>query len=282
MTDSSASLTVDSDFDPANGAAAERLVRAIESSMAVQRRHQFFTWMQLHLRGLLPHDALTCGAYQAGRRDLAFETFHSSPMSAELLDLLGHGESRLLLALRDDWLAREGRCLHAPTAVLKERLRPSDWALLASAGIDDVLIHGISRPSRRSELESAFVLACTEHRHFRDEHRQYLELLLPNLHTTYRRVIAQEARLRSPRDTQQAGRAAARAVITDRERQILGSVRHGKSNIEISGLLDISPLTVKNHVQKILRKLGASNRAQAVAIAMGMGLLDADPGASSE
>jgi len=32
-------------------------------------------------------------------------------------------------------------------------------------------------------------------------------------------------------------------------------------------------LTVKNHVQKILRKLGAANRAQAVARAMSMNLL---------
>ena len=35
----------------------------------------------------------------------------------------------------------------------------------------------------------------------------------------------------------------------------------------------ISPLTVKNHVQKILRKLGASNRAQAVSKAISLGLI---------
>ena len=50
-------------------------------------------------------------------------------------------------------------------------------------------------------------------------------------------------------------------------------VREGKSNQEIGDQLGISVLTVKNHVQKILRKLGASNRAQAVARAMSMNLL---------
>ena len=50
-------------------------------------------------------------------------------------------------------------------------------------------------------------------------------------------------------------------------------MREGKSNQQIGDQLGISVLTVKNHVQKILRKLGASNRAQAVAMAMTQNLL---------
>jgi DNA-binding CsgD family transcriptional regulator len=46
---------------------------------------------------------------------------------------------------------------------------------------------------------------------------------------------------------------------------VLNWVREGKTNQEIAQILDISPLTVKNHVQKILRKLKVTNRAQAVA-----------------
>ncbi len=58
--------------------------------------------------------------------------------------------------------------------------------------------------------------------------------------------------------------------LTDREREILLWVRGGLSNQQIGEKLGISALTVKNHVQKILRKLGAANRAQAVAVAMTM------------
>ena len=63
------------------------------------------------------------------------------------------------------------------------------------------------------------------------------------------------------------------ASISEREEQVLIWVREGMSNQEIGVQLGISPLTVKNHVQKILRKLGATNRAQAVARAMSMNLL---------
>jgi DNA-binding NarL/FixJ family response regulator len=57
-------------------------------------------------------------------------------------------------------------------------------------------------------------------------------------------------------------------------------VREGKSNVEIASLLGISALTVKNHVQKILRKVGAANRAQAVAKAMEAQLLSGAPDGS--
>jgi DNA-binding CsgD family transcriptional regulator len=64
--------------------------------------------------------------------------------------------------------------------------------------------------------------------------------------------------------------------VTAREAQILSWVRAGMNNQQIGVELGISALTVKNHVQKILRKLGASNRAHAVALAMQWRLLSED------
>ena len=62
--------------------------------------------------------------------------------------------------------------------------------------------------------------------------------------------------------------------MTGREIEILGWVQEGKSNQEIGVILNLSPLTVKNHVQKILRKLDVRNRAQAVSKATAMRLID--------
>jgi len=61
--------------------------------------------------------------------------------------------------------------------------------------------------------------------------------------------------------------------VTLREQEILRWVSLGKSNYEIGTILDISPLTVKNHVQKILRKLDVVNRAQAVGKALELRIL---------
>ncbi len=57
-------------------------------------------------------------------------------------------------------------------------------------------------------------------------------------------------------------------VLTQREREVLELVAHGRVDPEIAMLLGIGPQTVKTHIRHILRKLRARNRTQAVAIAM--------------
>lgn len=52
-------------------------------------------------------------------------------------------------------------------------------------------------------------------------------------------------------------------VLSAREKEIIAWVAEGRTNIQIAGILAISPFTVKNHVQRIIRKLGASNRTEA-------------------
>lgn len=61
--------------------------------------------------------------------------------------------------------------------------------------------------------------------------------------------------------------------ISSRELEVLTVLCEGKSNREIAEVLHISPLTVKTHLQSIFHKLGAADRAQAVAIALRTGLV---------
>ncbi len=59
--------------------------------------------------------------------------------------------------------------------------------------------------------------------------------------------------------------------LTDRENEILRWVMEGKSTWDIAQILNITERTVKFHVDKIMKKLNAVNRAHAVAIALSMG-----------
>ncbi len=62
-------------------------------------------------------------------------------------------------------------------------------------------------------------------------------------------------------------------LLSERERAVLRLVAAGLSNKQIARSLSISERTVKFHVTSILNKVGADNRAQAVALATQRGLL---------
>ncbi|OEJ31697.1 response regulator [Streptomyces subrutilus] len=63
------------------------------------------------------------------------------------------------------------------------------------------------------------------------------------------------------------------AALTVREREVLVHVAAGLSNDGIAGRLEVSPLTVKTHVNRAMSKLGARDRAQLVVIAYESGLV---------
>lgn len=62
------------------------------------------------------------------------------------------------------------------------------------------------------------------------------------------------------------------AVLSDRELEVLTLVAAGRTNAQIGGELFVGTATVKTHLQHIFAKLGASDRAAAVAIAYRRGL----------
>lgn len=68
-------------------------------------------------------------------------------------------------------------------------------------------------------------------------------------------------------------RGPARERLTTREREILGLLARGLANKAIAAQLAISERTVKFHVSEIFARLGARNRAHAVAVAQEHGLL---------
>jgi DNA-binding NarL/FixJ family response regulator len=72
-----------------------------------------------------------------------------------------------------------------------------------------------------------------------------------------------------------------RSDLTARELEILSSLSLGHTNKEIARNLKISENTVRHHVTSIIEKLQASDRTEAVAMALRTGVLsDMEPGVS--
>ena len=66
--------------------------------------------------------------------------------------------------------------------------------------------------------------------------------------------------------------------LTPRELEVLAHLAQGESNPDIAGVLVISRATVKVHVERIIRKLGVSDRTQAVVRAIEMGVISPEIG----
>ncbi|HEV7208119.1 MAG TPA: response regulator transcription factor [Mycobacteriales bacterium] len=84
-----------------------------------------------------------------------------------------------------------------------------------------------------------------------------------------RRLIA-DVVARPPRPVRPA---AVLAVLTEREREVMGLVAGGLSNEQIASRLFLSPLTAKTHVSRAMTKLGVRDRAQLVVLAYETGLV---------
>lgn len=231
----------------------ERLLNTIESAQQVQRRHQFFLWSQGALQSFLPHDVL----------------------------IFGHGEYNApgficeVLARANTW---QDKALHRELDSLVE-LMVDHWRhqghlpqLYPSAGEEDsASVCAISESLRRLELGHAMAHGAKE---FPGEssgffvflrmpvvpdgrHAYFADMLMPYLHTSLHRMLVTEKNL--PERRRSHG-----IKLSRRETEVITMVRDGKTNQQIAEVLELSPHTVKNHIQHILRKLKVSNRAEAV------------------
>jgi DNA-binding NarL/FixJ family response regulator len=84
--------------------------------------------------------------------------------------------------------------------------------------------------------------------------------------------LASQARARSWQ-ADSSGKEVTGAELTARELEVLSMLSEGVGNREIASRLGVSDHTIKFHISSILDKLGASNRTEAVTIALRMGLI---------
>ncbi|NCD21002.1 MAG: response regulator transcription factor [Actinobacteria bacterium] len=90
--------------------------------------------------------------------------------------------------------------------------------------------------------------------------------------STTRRLLDHLAPTLRQRNHADAREVAAVESLTPRERQVLALIARGDSNQEIAAELFLSEATVKTHVGRILAKLGARDRVQAVVTAYRTGI----------
>jgi len=248
-----------------NDSEREALLLNIDVSLRVHTRPQLFSWVQGALHSLLPHEVLLCGLQEGRQAPMRVDSFSTAPVDVEKLKETFQQDVSLVPALVKLWEENRCRAIASET----ERGPFASGALaraLAAAGAPSVLAHGTH--DANGDLMSLYVFAARPGT-LGGKHAYVADLIVPYLHAAWVR-----SQVTWPLDRASATKPAKAGLLTPREQQILQWIYHGKSNIEIGMILGISPLTVKNHVQKTLRKLNVLNRTQAVGKALALRIVN--------
>ena len=255
----------------------EYLLNAIEAALPIDHPRRLFLWAQGQLQALLPHQALVCLQLDGDGHVRDVQCVYGAVLERGALERLAGADNGLAGQLAQLWRRGEARpaileAEPARDASAPPRLAPLRPALLAahqhtagSTVFANVLVHGSGAMPGGATFFALFGMP------FRPgpRHAYFLELLLPHMHMALLRLVATGA---TPGAARQSAQEAARPV-SRREMEILQWVREGKNNDEIGRILGISGWTVKNHLQRIYKTMGVSNRAQAVARCMALRLL---------
>ncbi len=232
----------------------EHLATTLESALAVTNRPQFYLWVQGALQGFIPHETVYCAFGDIEKMQFKFEAF--SRVARKPASEGADPVTELLPRIVDDWL-RHGQqprlycATHAEQVGRRQLISDMKKLHLGSASAHGPAeVHG--------HLGSFFVFTGLQQSPgAREAH--LLQLLMPYLHMALYRVLGRQ------NDKGESSSAVLpSAMFSKREIQVLHWVKNGKTNQEISQILEISQPTVKSHVQNIMRKLNVTNRAQAV------------------
>jgi len=243
----------------------EALLLNIDASLRVHSRHQLFGWSQGMLQSLVKHELLVCALRSPHPTSYQVDCFASPWIDPEKVSEVFRRDAAFVADLVSEWVEAEFHPVVCSAGRGVPLARGAFTAELQRLGAESVIAHGTH--DSLGKPVSLFVLAAMPGDLGREQ-AFVLELIVPFLHLAWMRT-----QLKGP--LEDSG-ATAQSVnpLSAREKEILRWIHLGKSNSEIGTILGISPLTVKNHVQKILRKLNVQNRTHAVGRALELRILD--------
>lgn len=265
-------------------------LQTAEASLRIRGHMDLFLWLQGDVQSFLPHEVLIAAWGDFGANSVRFDVLSPLPrLRTESIYALGSANATTVDVCKQHCKENGGRkCGAIPFLhTMRDRwhgvgcspyvhLRtPDDNSIdficnpcdRGAAGLlssmRSSLVHGLS--DQRGKLECIYVFLSTQD--LSDPiFRRSLRFLLPYVDYSLRQVAHLPIQLPAEAEQVSAERDDANEFsgLSQREVEIMEWVRIGKTNYEIGMILNISAFTVKNHLQRIFRKLDASNRAQAV------------------
>ena len=245
-------------FSQAEG---ETFLRIVTDSHAIQRHRDLFLWLRGELQKFIPHDIFiaACGDFATWQMKLDVVSALPDVRTAQLARCSNIYE--LVEELHARWVAGQRRPLVLSTAGSRALVARCTCPLHdALRTMQTLLVHGVR--DLRDGYDSiylAFGRSSSSDQFHKESFLSLLDLFVSQIDIAFRRVPPFTVLTMKGH----APRGGDTLHLSAREQEILDWICRGKTNIDIAAALDISPFTVKNHLQRIFRKIGVSNRTEA-------------------
>jgi len=239
-----------------------RFLRVMSECGRIRRHYDIYRWLGGEVQHFLPHEILLCAWGDFDNWDVKLDLTSALPgvRTGQLAhcradSIVRQAYARWIVAGRQPVLLKAG-----DNEAAQQGCHCAIHAALRS--MRSVLVHGVH--DKRSGHDSLFVaFTCGSFTKGRSLARfvSLLEPLVAQIDAAFRKVPALPLN-----DARYALRAGANVLdLSSREMEVLDALCRGRTNLQIADALDISAFTVKNHVQRIFRKIGVTNRTQAAA-----------------
>lgn len=242
-----------------------RYHRVVTRSVEVRSHFDVLAWLQGDMQRYLPHDIMIAawGNFQVGNihHDIlstmaGVRSQNSNPVTI----------TPLLLSLFKRWaqFGKKPFALNAGESGFL--LHDSDLKSAVGSALQKMrsaMVHGII--DERGSHDCLYVTFSSQDS-FGEPERGAMAVVLPYIDTALRQVTHLPHQSNGHGQAPgAAGKAASQDYnLSERESEVLHWVAMGKTNPEIASILEISSFTVKNHMQRVFKKLDVTNRAQAV------------------
>ena len=240
----------------------ELLLALIQESLSIRNHFGLFQWLQGKLQTFLPHQIMIAawGDFSLGL--IYFDIVSSLPgfrtQNTSHKDL-----SPLLKRMFSDWLQSDKKAFIMNIEPDNLNGMGGEYKLIHEnfINMNSSVIHGIK--DQRGHHDCLYILM--NELMIPINSIKILEALLPYIDCALRQVEHLPEQLpKSHKAIEELAEMVTNTLLSIREIEIMDWVKKGKTNVEIGLILDISEFTVKNHLQRIFKKLDVSNRAQAV------------------
>src|SRR5688500_6583937 len=238
-----------------------RFFRVLSECGRIRRHYDIYRWLGGEVQHFLPHEILLC----------AWGDFDTWDVRLDLTSALPGVRTGQLAHCRLDSLLREAYARWTDNGRKPVLLKAGETEAAqhgcpcaihaAFKSMRSLLIHGVhDKRSGRDSLFIAFTGGSFTKGASVARFLSLMEPLVAQIDAAFRKVPT------LPLSDARLLRNDANVLdLSPREMEVLEALCRGKTNLDIADALEISAFTVKNHVQRIFRKIGVTNRTQAAA-----------------